>query len=236
MEEHFTDPLGRMLRKLGVNRPTLCKCETNNVYDKKCNFCEGIIVRNPFSSSFRLKGILYGPEQIKTRVEELAMAIDSSYPCPDASELVLLGALTGAYVFLSDLSRAVRTPHKIAFVRASSYHGGTQTTGKVQVSHEELKSLDLEGKDILIVEDILDTGFTYHALREALRKVCPPRSIEFCAMLSKPDKLQVAQLNVKPKFIGFQMRPPKFVVGYGLDYRGYFRDLPFIAEAAEVKQ
>ena len=222
------------LRRSNINHTTLCKCEqTKTLYDKKCEFCSGVIVRNPFSKTFMLKRILYGAEQIRTKVEELAMAIDIAYPCADATELVLLGALTGGYVFLSDLSRAIRTPHQIAFVRASSYHGGTQTTGTVQVAEEELKLLELEGKDVLIVEDILDTGLTYQALRDSLRKVCKPRSIEFCAMLSKPEKMQVHGLNIKPKFIGFQMRPPKFVVGYGLDYRGYFRNLPFIGEAAE---
>jgi hypoxanthine phosphoribosyltransferase len=192
-----------------------------------------VIVANPFQDTFELVRVLYTEQQIADRVKTLAMAIDNAYQRPEASQLVLLGALTGAYVFLSDLSRAVQTPHTIQFVRASSYHGGTDTSGEVKVG-SELKDLQLEGKDVVIVEDILDTGLTYQTLRDELRKECRPASIEFCAMLSKPDKLKAKGLDINDKFIGFQLRPPRFVVGYGLDYRDHFRGLPFIAEAREI--
>lgn len=229
-----------------INKSRLCKCEVTTV-DEYCRFCDGLIIQNPFAGSFELIRVLYTSEQIATRVNELGAVIDAR--ClrdPSPRGIVLLGALTGAYVFMSDLSRVLKTPHTIQFIRASSYHGGTETSGNVKVDSQELGKLDLVGKDIYIVEDILDTGLTYKALRVALEFHADcvaratdnwePRSLNFCAMLSKPDKLKVEGLEIDEELIGFQLRPPRFVVGYGLDYKDHFRGLPFIAEAKEVME
>jgi hypoxanthine phosphoribosyltransferase len=229
---HLTSP--HLVVKMSSSED-MCICKTSPTdyeYDKTCNFCDGAMIKNPFSGKFELSRVLYTPEGIAARVSELGEMIDSHY-FDDNTPLVLIGALTGAFVFMADLCRAITVPHTIEFVRASSYHGTTETSGVVYIG-DELSKLDIKDKNVLVVEDILDTGLTYQALRYALMSK-EPKSVEFCAMLSKPDKLKADSLNVKDKFIGFKLRPPKFVVGYGLDYRGYFRDLPFIAEAREIE-
>lgn len=227
--EGYPNPLMLM----SPRSPGLCKCEDCNAgsLDVKCQFCDGEVIRNPFSDTFELVRVLYSTEQIARKVSYLASEIDSIFMKDRISKnVVLLGALTGAFVFLADLSRAMKTPHTVEMVRASSYHGGTESSGTVNLG--PLEGLELEGKDIVVVEDILDTGLTYQALRAALLAL-NPRSVRFTALLSKPDKLAVDGLDIDETLIGFQLRPPRFVVGYGLDYRGYFRGLPFIAEAKE---
>jgi hypoxanthine phosphoribosyltransferase len=192
---------------------------------------------NPFADTLELTQILYTEQQIAERVKQLAFTIDRAYCSSDAGQLVLVGALTGAFVFLADLSRAIKTPHTISFVRASSYHGGTESSGTVEVG-DEIERLDIEGKDVLIVEDILDSGLTYLALRKALM-TRNPKSIQFCSLLSKPAMhvYSVRKGNlIRDEMIGFQLRPPRFVVGYGLDYQGCLRGLPFIAEAREKEK
>jgi hypoxanthine phosphoribosyltransferase len=213
-----------------------CKCEATTPMDKYCEFCAAPIdTRKPGTPpELEIVRVLYTAPQIKERVQQLATRIDGVHECSDGKGVVLMGVLTGAYVFLSDLSRAMTTPHTIEFVRSSSYKGGTESTGTVDLTGLPPRE-SLDGKHVVIVEDILDTGRTFARIRDALKDWCEPASVEFCALLSKPKAQVVEDLEVRREFIGFEMDPPEFVVGFGLDYKGHFRGLPYIA-VARVKE
>ena len=163
------------------------------------------------------KEILISREEINRRVEQLGREISQDYK---GRELHLVGVLNGAFMFLADLVRHLSIPCQICFLQASSYKDQLVSTGKVKLMH----NLDLSGKDVLVVEDIFDTGLTLKHIREDLY-VQKPTSLEICAFLNKriPDKLAV---NVK--YIGFEIEN-RFVVGYGLDYAEKYRELPHIS-------
>ena len=156
--------------------------------------------------------------QIARRVQELGAAIAAAYvECP----LTLVGVLRGATLFLADLARAIDLPLVIDFVTMASYGRGTESSGTVRVVQPAMT--DLRGRDVLIVEDIVDTGLTLAALIEYLRGF-QPRSIAVCTLLSKPARRRVtAALD----FVGFEIAD-HFVVGYGLDYAERYRNLPYI--------
>ena len=161
--------------------------------------------------------VLISREEINRRVEQLGREISQDYK---GRELHLVGVLNGAFMFLADLVRHLSIPCQICFLQASSYKDQLVSTGKVKLMH----NLDLSGKDVLVVEDIFDTGLTLKHIREDLY-VQKPTSLEICALLNKriPDKLAV---NVK--YIGFEIEN-RFVVGYGLDYAEKYRELPHIS-------
>ncbi len=163
------------------------------------------------------KEVLISREEITRRVEQLGREISQDYK---GRELHLVGVLNGAFMFLADLVRHLSIPCQICFLQASSYKDQQVSTGKVKLMH----NLDLSGKDVLVVEDIFDTGLTLKHIREDLY-IQKPTSLEICALLNKriPDKLAV---NVK--YIGFEIEN-RFVVGYGLDYAEKFRELPHIS-------
>ena len=163
------------------------------------------------------KEVLISKEEINRRVEQLGREISQDYK---GRELHLVGVLNGAFMFLADLARHLSIPCQICFLQASSYKDQLVSTGKVKLMH----NLDLSGKDVLVVEDIFDTGLTLKHIREDLY-VQKPTSLEICALLNKriPDKLAV---NVK--YIGFEIEN-RFVVGYGLDYAEKYRELPHIS-------
>ena len=163
------------------------------------------------------KEVLISTEEINRRVEQLGREISQDYK---GRELHLVGVLNGAFMFIADLARHLSIPCQICFLQASSYKEQLVSTGKVKLMH----NLDLSGKDVLVVEDIFDTGLTLKHIREDLY-VQKPTSLEICALLNKriPDKLAV---NVK--YIGFEIEN-RFVVGYGLDYAEKYRELPHIS-------
>ena len=152
------------------------------------------------------KEVLISREEINRRVEQLGREISQDYK---GRELHLVGVLNGAFMFIADLARHLSIPCQICFLQASSYKDQLVSTGKVKLMH----NLDLNGKDVLVVEDIFDTGLTLKHISEDLY-IQKPTSLEICALLNKriPDKLAV---NVK--YIGFEIEN-RFVVGYGLDY------------------
>ena len=160
------------------------------------------------------KEVLISREKINLRVEQLGREISQDYK---GRELHLVGVLNGAFMFLADLVRHLSIPCQICFLQASSYKDQLVSTGKVKLMH----NLDLSGKDVLVVEDIFDTGLTLKHIREDLY-VQKPTSLEICALLNKriPDKLAV-----DVKYIGFEIEN-RFVVGYGLDYAEKYRELP----------
>ena len=163
------------------------------------------------------KEVLISREEINRRVEQLGREISQDYK---GRELHLVGVLNGAFMFIADLARHLSIPCQICFLQASSYKDQLVSTGKVKLMH----NLDLSGKDVLVVEDIFDTGLTLKHIREDLY-VQKPTSLEICAFLNKriPDKLAI---NVK--YIGFEIEN-RFVVGYGLDYAEKYRELPHIS-------
>ena len=162
--------------------------------------------------------ILITSEEIGARVRELGQQITNDYAGQD---LLMIGVLRGAVVFMSDLARAIKRPIDIDFMAISSYGLSTNSSGVVRI----LKDLDevVQGRHLLIIEDIIDSGLTLNYLVENL-KSRKPASVRICTLLSKPDRRKV---DVQVDYNGFII-PDYFVVGYGLDYAGKYRNLPFI--------
>ncbi len=165
-----------------------------------------------------IEEIVVSAEQITSRIGELAKEIDAEY---GTREPVLVGILKGAAMFMSDLARAMERPSTMEFMAVSSYGSGTQTSGVVRI----LKDLDIDiaGKDVLIVEDIIDSGLTLSWLLKNL-SARNPGSISIVTLLRKPDAIRV---HIDVNYVGFDI-PNEFVVGYGLDYAERYRDLPYI--------
>ena len=163
--------------------------------------------------------ILVSEEQLKTRVAELGTQISKDYA---GKNLLLVSILKGSVVFMADLMRAVSIPCGIDFMVVSSYGGAnTSSTGLVKI----IKDLDVsvKGRNILIVEDIIDTGRTLASLVELL-KSRDAASVKICTLLDKPDR---RVKTVEPDYVGFEV-PNEFVVGYGLDFQGHYRNLPYV--------
>jgi len=162
--------------------------------------------------------ILISEEEIRAKVKELGQQISRDYAGQD---LLLIGILRGAMLFMSDLMREIDIPVNIDFMVVSSYGSGTTTSGEVRV----LKDLDrgIEGRNVLLIEDIVDTGLTLNYLTKYLANR-HPKSLKVCTLLNKPSRRRV---EVKVDYNGFII-PDKFVVGYGLDYNEYYRNLPYI--------
>ena len=165
-----------------------------------------------------VKEILYSEEQLSRRIAEMGAQITADY---EGKDLVLASVLRGSYIFMADLSRQIKLPLTIDFMAVSSYGSGTSSSGQVEIKKDLSDSI--EGKDLLIVEDILDSGNTLYYLMDILR-ARKPASIRICTLLDKPDR------RVKPitaDYCGFSI-PDAFVVGYGLDYDEKYRNLPYI--------
>jgi hypoxanthine phosphoribosyltransferase len=162
--------------------------------------------------------ILLSADQIQKRVEALALEIRADFP----DDLHVIAVLKGAFMFLSDLVRHTPGHVSMDFMAVSSYAKGTTTSGEVRL----LKDLDttLDGRNVVIVEDIVDTGLTLTYLQDILR-ARSPKSLRTACLLSKPSRRQV---DVKVEYIGFTIED-RFVVGYGLDYAEQYRNLPYIA-------
>ena len=169
-------------------------------------------------SELRPSQILLSDDQIRRRVAELAAEIRRDFP----GDLHVIAVLKGAFIFLSDLIRAMPGQVSLDFMALSSYAKGTTSSGQVRL----LKDLDtsLDGRNVVIVEDIVDTGLTLAYLQEILR-ARDPKSLKTACLLSKPSRRQV---DVKVEYIGFTIED-RFVVGYGLDYAEQYRNLPYIA-------
>ncbi|NBW65642.1 hypoxanthine phosphoribosyltransferase [bacterium] len=166
-----------------------------------------------------VKRIAYDREAIARRVREMGAEITAAYPDGD---LLVLGLLKGSFIFLADLVREIQRPLHVDFLVASSYGAGTVSSGNVRLVYDP--ETKLEGKHILLVEDIVDTGRTLSTLIELL-SARNPASIEICALLHKHI---ATELTHPTKFIGFDA-PNEFLVGYGLDHAENFRHLPYVA-------
>lgn len=165
-----------------------------------------------------IKEILISENQIQQKAKELGRQISKDY---EGKELLLIGVLKGAVMFIGDLMKQITVQVKVDFMDVSSYGSSTETSGVVRIN----KDLDesIEGKHVIIVEDIIDSGLTLKYLTTILQSR-KPASLKICSLLDKPDRRKV---DIKIDYKGFTI-PDEFVVGYGLDYNEYYRNLPFI--------
>lgn len=171
-----------------------------------------------------IEKVLISEEALQKIVVDMGKKISEDYKDKD---LLLVSVLKGSVIFMADLMRAITIPCNIDFMAVSSYGAGTKSSGVVKI----IKDLDknIEGKDLLIVEDILDSGNTLYYLRNLLaaRK---PNSIKICTLVDKPERREA---DIKADYIGGSV-PNEFIVGYGLDYNEYYRNLPFIGVLKET--
>jgi hypoxanthine phosphoribosyltransferase len=162
--------------------------------------------------------VLIEEEALQSRITELGAEISADY---DGRDLLLVGVLKGAVFFMADLMRRLTVPCEIDFMAISSYGAATNSSGVVRI----LKDLDINiaGRDVLVVEDIIDSGLTLSYLRRTLlaRK---PATLEICALLTKPERREI---EVPLRYVGFEI-PNRFVIGYGLDFAERYRNLPYI--------
>ena len=162
--------------------------------------------------------VLYSEEELEAKCAELGAQISKDY---EGKNLLLVSVLKGAVVFMTDLMRHITVPCSIDFMVVSSYGSGVKTSGVVKIVKD--LDADLDGKDLLIVEDILDTGMTLHYLKQLLQDR-NPNSIRIATLLDKPERRRAA---VRADYVGYQV-PDEFVVGYGLDYDEKYRNLPYV--------
>ena len=165
-----------------------------------------------------IQQVLFTEEQLKTRVAELARQIERDYA---GKTPMLISVFRGSFIFMADLCRALQLPCTLDFMSVSSYGKGTSSTGQVQITKD--LSEDIAGRDILVVEDILDSGNTLSYLLHVL-SARHPASISLCTLLDKPER---REKPIQADYVGFTV-PNAFIVGYGLDYAEKYRNLPYI--------
>jgi len=166
---------------------------------------------------------LVAEDDLRERVRELGLQISADYAGRD---LVMIGVLKGAVLFMADLMRELEVPCEVDFMAVSSYGSSTDSSGVVRI----LKDLDasIAGRDVLLVEDIVDSGLTLHYLLKNLR-ARDPGTLEVCALLTKPERRRV---DLPIRYVGFEI-PNRFAIGYGLDHAQRYRNLPFVAALQE---
>lgn len=161
---------------------------------------------------------LFTREEISKRVEELGKEVSQAYKDKD---LVVVSLLRGSFVFTADLVREISIPVEVDFMTTSSYGDAEVSSGHVDIVHDIRSSI--KGKDVLIVDDIIDSGYTLEKVVSHLKEK-EPNSIKICVMLDKPERRKV---DLSPDFVGFTI-PDVFIVGYGLNYGSYYRNIPYI--------
>lgn len=169
--------------------------------------------------------VLISEEVLQAKIAELGETITRDYA---GEELTLVGVLKGSFLFMADLCRKIELPLTCDFLGLSSYHGRTRTSGVIRITSD--LNQPVEGRHVLVVEDIIDTGLTMEYLLENLRTRLP-KSIKVCSLLHKPERKQV---DTPIDYLGFTV-PNEFVVGYGLDYLGRYRNLRFVGVMENVE-
>ena len=166
--------------------------------------------------------VMISEQEIKQRIAALGQQISADYR-DRGNDIVLVGLLRGSFMFMADLCRAIEVSHEVDFITASSYGSGMSSSRDVKI----IKDLDedIRGKDVLIVEDIIDSGNTLSKVREILR-LREPKSLAICTLLDKPERREV---QVDVEYVGFTI-PDEFVVGYGIDYAQRYRHLPYVGK------
>ena len=166
-----------------------------------------------------LERVLFDQNRIRERVAEMGREITEDY---QGGSLCIVAILQGGVLFLADLVREIRLPLEIDSISVASYHGARRSSGEITFHQHRMP--EIEGRDVLVLDDILDSGRTLGAIRDKLDRECRPRTIRSAVLLSK----QVARaVEVEADYVGFEVEN-EFVVGYGLDYRGRYRNLPMI--------
>lgn len=165
-----------------------------------------------------VENILFSEEQLRERVKALGAQITADYA---GKEPVLASVLRGSYIFMADLTRAIDLPVTVDFMAVSSYGSGTTSSGQVEIKKD--LSDTIEGRDLIIVEDILDSGNTLYYLIDML-KARKPNSIRICTLMDKPAR---RTKPIQADYVGFEI-PDAFIVGYGLDYAERYRNLPYV--------
>ena len=162
--------------------------------------------------------VLIDEQTLDKKVSEIADEINKKYK---GEKLIVVGVLKGAFMFMSDLLKKITLDTEVYFLKASSYGSGTESTGNVKITKDIER--DIKGENVLLIEDIIDSGYT---MREVLKILGErePKALELCSCLSKPDR---RVCEVKIDYLGFEI-PDKFVIGYGLDYAEKYRNLPYI--------
>jgi len=178
---------------------------------------------NPWNKHLEenIEEILIDQQMLAQRVTEMARQISADYQAIDTEELVIIGILRGAVIFMSDLIRQLDLPVTIDFMAISSYTKGTRTSGTIRILKDISESIT--DKHVLIIEDIVDTGLTLQCLLDVL-SARRPKSVKICSLLDKPMRRMV---EMKADYVGFEI-PNKFVIGYGLDYEGHYRQVPYV--------
>lgn len=170
-----------------------------------------------------VKRVLLKETEIEKRTQAMADQISADYAGIRNEDFILVGVLKGAFIFMADLTRRLTVPHRVDFIALSSYEDTAEATGAVRLIMDT--RADIAGRHVLIVEDIVDTGYTLAYLQRVF-KARDPASLRTCTLLSKPERREV---NVEIDYLGFEI-PNVWVVGYGLDFADRFRTLPYIAE------
>lgn len=165
-----------------------------------------------------ISAVLYDEYKIQTRIRELGLAITNEY---GTRKPVLIGILKGGFVFMADLLRSITIPVEVDFMSISSYGSGTTSSGVVKIRKDI--DVDISGRDVIIVEDIVDSGLSLQYIKDYISKH-QPNSVKICVLLDKP---QAHKIDVQLDYVGFNIGN-EFVVGYGLDFNEYYRNLPYI--------
>ena len=186
-------------------------------------FCVFKFLKDGEILSYRIKDVMISEKEINDRVKKLAVQIEKDF---NNEDIVMIVVLKGSFIFAADLIREMKGNIKIDFISVSSYGDETETTGKVRL----LKDLDanITDQNVLVVEDIIDSGLTLHFLRGHL-KAHKPKQIKICTLLDKPERRKV---DLQVDYVGFVI-PDEFIVGYGIDYAQKYRNLPYISTVEE---
>lgn len=174
----------------------------------------------------KIGNVIIDQKELEEGVSRLAEQVNRDYK---GKEVIILGVLKGCFVFMADLIKKLNCDVSVYFMEVSSYFDGTVSTGKILIKKDI--DVDIKGKDVLIVEDIIDSGNTLTQLKEILKER-EPNSVKVCALLSKPSRRQV---EIEAEYTGFVIED-KFIIGYGLDCGERFRQLPYIAEVEFVDE
>ncbi len=164
--------------------------------------------------------VLLTEEQLRARVQEMGQQIGTDFK-GEEGPIIAIGILRGSVIFMAELVRQIDNDVELEFMAVSSYGASTETSGEVTIKKD--LDIDIEGKNVLIIEDIIDSGVTLSHLKEMLLKR-NPKSLKICTLLNKPERRKT---DVQVDYIGFEI-PDEFVIGYGLDYNNKYRNLPYV--------
>ncbi len=173
---------------------------------------------------YKLNGVMYTAQEINSKVKEVAKKIENDYA---GQELIVVGILKGASIFCADLIREIDLDVRMDFMVVSSYGSSTSSSGTVKIIKD--LDIDIENKNVLIVEDIIDSGLTLSSLVDAL-KTRKPKSLKLCTLLDKPQR---RTSDIKVDYVGYVIED-KFIVGYGIDYAEKYRNLPYIGIVEDI--